>query len=246
MNSFIFYGFILFCLLGIIIALVITCIDWTAIRRLEKIPPALRVVTRDRYRREPPVFLSQEKWAEFEGSIENLKRVIVVADKVERPNNSLERSVINNFGHKVHYSFIVSKSKASAELHGYYEIFKALAVIAIHQFKLDCTVDDLVSILALPDEWDCVPLVFYRVGETSEATHRPGSLRTIAFWGNNMRSGISESYESLPPEVADALAIALVSGAPEPIKEMLNEVEKDHFLPVGPMIESMATRIQFN
>lgn len=188
-----------------------------------------------------PDVLDRETWAHFEGNLENLTQVIVVADIVQRPQDSLLEAVIKNFQRKVEYTFLVSASNAGTALHGYVEVFQALAQAAIKQHDLDCKVDDLVNIEALPDEWNGVPFVFYRLNSNnnSSATGR----RTLAFFGNRINAGIADCYQSLPPEVADALATALVSGAPRPIVEKLNSVENDIFFNPSTLILESQRRL---
>jgi bifunctional DNase/RNase len=176
-----------------------------------------------------PIRLSRNNWAEFEGRIENLKQVIVVADIVEKPDSKLHEAVIHNFSRGVHYSFVVSKSKAVSELHGYLDIFAALATIAIKQHDLSQTIEDLVSIEALPDDWNSVPLVFYRVQDTAEQGTPNAPLKTLAFWGDKSNVGIADTYQALPAPVSDALAIALMSGAPIPVRQALANLENDNF-----------------
>lgn len=185
-----------------------------------------------------PVSLNRHTWAEFEGGVKNLKQVIVVADIVQAPDNSLLAAVIHNFGRGVHYSFIVSRRNAEKELHGFLEIFQALAKHAIKKHSLEKSVTDLVSIKALPDaEWDCVPLVFYRTEDLNTKT----GIKTIAFWGDKKKAGIADTYEVLPPLVADALAKALMSGAPQLVKEMIDNLDQDIY-PSGKLIVSETIR----
>ncbi len=123
---------------------------------------------------------------------------------------------------------IVSKSKANKELHGYLEIFDALATIAIKEHSLQQSVTDLVSIEALPYEWNGFPFVFYRLQDTSDPLTERSGFKTLAFWGNRVNVGIADSYEALPPAVADALATALMNGAPTRVQRMLPSLE-DNF-----------------
>ncbi|HEV2694134.1 MAG TPA: hypothetical protein VG347_14660 [Verrucomicrobiae bacterium] len=221
------YGFILVCIIGIAFAIAKFIKDFRRLKSIDVRCHELRAkvkIKRD-LNAGIPIRLNRHTWAEFEGKIQNLKRVIVVADIVQQPDNSLLAAVIHNFGREVQYSFIVSKKNAEAELHGHLESFQALAMLAIKKHNLSKSVTDLVSIEALPDDWNCVPLVFYRIEDPGTVT----GFKTLAFWGDKENTGIADTYEMLPPAVADALATALMSGAPQPVKEMISKLEQDNF-----------------
>ena len=65
----------------------------------------------------------------IEGSLPDLKRVIVIADQIEDPEDELRRAVKHNFQKGVHYLFLISKSRAPQELDRYVKIFMTLAEI---------------------------------------------------------------------------------------------------------------------
>src|SRR6266446_5600822 len=235
------YLFISLCVLGVVFALVKIVVDSKALRSMESSIAQLRMESADGGQNEVsdvPIRLDQENWAEFERKVHNLKQVIVVADIVQEPLETLRDAVIHNFSRGVRYSFIVSRSKAISERNGYLKIFEGLAQIAISKHHLKVKVDELVSIESFEDEWQCVPFVFYRVEDTDAPISAPTRLRTLAFWGDKWFAGIANNYESLPPPVADALATSLMAGAPRPVKTLLEQLEKDTFSAGAEMLET--------
>ncbi len=184
----------------------------------------------------PPTVLSNHNWAEFERCVPDLWQVIVLADTVEAPINGLQKAVLENFKRGVKYIFIVSNSKAEDELHGFYGLFEKLAAIAIHKFSADFKVEDLVTILRLPDEWDNVPFVFYRMkGKDSH-------IRTIAFRGDKVNAGIANKYVAQDQANAEALVKLLLGKPPEKIEATLAILAKDEFVNPSRYLQSPASQ----
>lgn len=175
-----------------------------------------------------PIKLRRDNWAAFERAVQNLKQVIVVADVVQKPDGSLRDAVIHNFSRGVRYTFIVSKN-ARQKQKDYVELFRDLASIAIHEHSLTLTIEQMIKVEILPDDWNGVPFVFYRIEDTNSPLTAKSRFSTLAFWGNTQNAGIAEEYEALPGPVADALATALVSGAPSQIKSEIKNLEDDNF-----------------
>jgi hypothetical protein len=199
-------------------------------RKVRVLRSHLSAQSSKKFSQSQPRFLTRDKWAEFEANLPKLKQVIVVSDVVDEPADGLRRAVMSNFARGVRYSFLISNSKADQELNGYIRIFRAIATIAIRDFKLRKRPEELALILALPDDWNNPPFVFYR---TEEEVPSPEGLktqhRTIAFRGDKTNVGIADRYEALDPVVGDALATALNSGAPKEVQEELASLQQDKF-----------------
>lgn len=232
-----FDAFIAACSIGVVLAFVTLVRDSQKAARLERELEELDKVELS----SPPdeaIRLTLENWAEFERAVHNLKQVIVVADIVQEPHDALLDAVMHNFSRGVRYSFIVSRSKAIAEMNGYLKIFEGLATIAIAKHHLKMEVSDLVSIESFEDEWNGVPFVFYRIEDTDAPITAETRFQTLAFWGDKWNAGIANNYQSLPSPVADALATALMAGAPQPVKKLLEKLEKDKFSEPAEMVEA--------
>ncbi len=166
-------------------------------------------------------FISAGELGIFEKDLPNLKQVIVLANKVERPNDRLAEAVEDNFGEKVSYLFLVSNSKADEEVSGYYLIFEALAKkVAAEKKDSSISVNELVTIKQLPYDWDDVPYIFYQYTVDGSSNRY-----TIAFRGNEKREGIAEYYEKLSPSRSSTLVSALLSEAPQEIRANLTLVD---------------------
>jgi len=156
----------------------------------------------------------------IERDMQNLRRVIVVADKVAKPSSILEEAVEYNFARNVQYTFLVSRDRAQREINGYYAIFKAYAQLVIDQRGYG-KVEELVQILRLPYNWDDYPYIFYTV---NVPTH---GEKTLAFRGDQLHEGIAHHYGRIEPALAHTIARALVSEAPSSLSTI--EVERGHF-----------------
>jgi hypothetical protein len=229
--------FLAVCGLGVVVALITLVRDSRKVTRLKRQLEELDQLESSQTPADA-VRLTLDNWAEFERTVHNLKQVIVVADIVQEPLDTLRDAVIHNFSRGVRYSFVVSRSKAIAEMNGYLKIFEGLATIAIAKHHLKMEVSDLVSIESFEDEWNGVPFVFYRIEDTDAPITAGTRFRTLAFWGDKWNAGIANNYQSLPSPVADALATALMAGAPQPVKTLLEKLEQDAFSEPAEMIES--------
>lgn len=152
------------------------------------------------------------------GYFKNLKRVIVVANQVEKPLGSLEDAVENNFKKNVKYTFLISKERAKKEINGYYLLFEALAKKAIAEMEEKVRINELIEIKNLTYNWPDVPYLFYQY-ETEG-----GEILTTAFRGNQKGEGIADAYEQLKDTHSLAIASALLAEAPEDIKSDLKVV----------------------
>lgn len=192
--------------------------------------PQILSISRSEPKFAAPPILNHENWANFERlGIPNLIliQVVVVADTVEQPINGLQKAVLENFKRGVKYCFIVSGSKAEEEVKGFYGIYAQLAAIAINKFGADFKLDDLVTILKLPDEWNNVPFVFYRMKEGHAAN---AEIRTIAFRGDTEKAGIADQYSAVDQNTAEGLWKLLMGRPPEKIEAAIAVGPNDGFL----------------
>lgn len=165
-------------------------------------------------------FRSVERLAIVERDLPNLKQVIVVADRLEKPSSTLEDAVEDNFKKGVKYLFLVSHSTAERELTGYFLIFEALAKIALSESGKNVNIRDHVEIKRLPYDWPDVPYIFYQYSpdDTDERY-------TVAFRGNEKGEGIAEFYEHLSSSSSKAIIMALLAEAPAEIRANLKLVD---------------------
>lgn len=146
----------------------------------------------------------------IEKELDRLDQVIVVASQVERPDSTLADAVIDNMRDGVSYLFLVSKSKATDELKGYYLVFEALARIAAEDVS---KVHELIKIQKLPYDWVDVPYIFYRYKNESQSGYE-----VLGFKGNKRECGIAPFYERIPSLHAITICAALLEAAPEDIR----------------------------
>ena len=118
----------------------------------------------------------------IERDLPNLRMVIVIADKVERPASLLSEAVEQNFIRGVKYLFLVSADRTKEE-DGYYKLFEQLAKIVIKRgLSVNKKLEELIQIQSLPYKWEDYPHIFYRI-ELPE-----GGLRTLAFRGDKRKT----------------------------------------------------------
>lgn len=173
-----------------------------------------------RYRHKFSRFISVKRLGLIERDFPDLKQVIVVANKVERPHSTLEEAVEDNFRQHVKYLFLVSNSHAEQELSGYYLIFEALAKIAIRDENQQLNIRDLVDIRRLPYDWPDFPYIIYQYIPPGNETRY-----TIAYRGNKRGEGIADYYERLHPRHSEAFIRALLAEAPQEIQINLKLVK---------------------
>lgn len=165
-------------------------------------------------------FIPIERLGIFERDLSNLKQVIVVANRVEKPSSILEEAVKDNFKEGVKYLFLVSYSSADRELTGYFLIFEALAKIALSESGKNVNIGKLVEIKRLTYDWPDVPYIFYQYSpdDTDE-------LYTVAFRGNKKGEGIADFYEQLSSSNSTAIIRAVLAEAPAEIRANLKLVD---------------------
>ena len=153
--------------------------------------------------------------AKLESSFPNLRRVIVVAHKIEQPENGLKAAVKQNFANHVKYLFLISKDTAEAEKRGYFTEFQKIEnEVKKEKPHLGIKTSGLTEIQRLPYNWDDVPYIFFEVAEA-------GIIKTYAVCGDQEKQGIADGYYHVSPNSAQTIAKTIMSGAPEPIKEEL-------------------------
>lgn len=165
-------------------------------------------------------FIPVEKLGSIERDFSNLKQVIVVADRVEKPSSTLEKAVEHNITHGVKYLFLVSNSTAEQELTGYFLIFEALAKIALSKSGKNVNIREFVEIKRLPYDWPDAPYIFYQYSpdDTDERY-------TVVFRGNQKGEGISDFYEQLSSSNSKAIKLAVLEEAPAEIRANLKLVD---------------------
>jgi len=171
-------------------------------------------------------FISVRRLGRLERDLPNLKQVVVVANRVEKPSGSLEDAVEDNFRQGVKYLFLVSNSRADQELSGYFLIFEALAKKAIQETGANCELRELVEIKRLTYDWPDVPYIFYQYVTHGKHTQR----LTSAFRGNQRGEGIADAYEHLSDVHSLAICSAILAEAPAEITGGLKIVDASDLL----------------
>lgn len=152
-----------------------------------------------------PKYLTLEQLGTLEASVPNLVRVMVVANRIDKPEGALGQAVEENFSKKIKYLFLVSGSTAAVEKEGYYKIFEAYQAIKSPNTRL-------VDIKALPFEWDDYPIIFYQCKDENDPA-------VIAFRGSDIREGLTRYYERVPAEYAHTIAKSLLADAPKDVDQ---------------------------
>mgnify|MGYP001569925785 CR=1 FL=1 len=173
--------------------------------------------------------------AEIEKHLANLKRVIVLAHRIEKPLDDLSEAVEYNFQRGVRYLFLVSQSQADQEVQGYYQIFETLAKIVIYKTSAAKQIKDLVDIQQLPYDWDDYPYIFYQVEDAT------GASKTIAFRGDQLREGIADAYVRVEPTYAHTIARSVLADAPRPLAARVR-IEEFEVAPDSVRFERRVTR----
>lgn len=172
-------------------------VAWFTLQNISRLTP----IESPRHRLEGPLFFTVEELGRIEGTLPNLVRVLVVANKIEKPEGELGRAVESNFSRGVRYLFLISSSKAASEKLGYYKLFEAYA-------EIRGSAKDTLDIKALPFEWDDYPIIFYQTRDDT------GVLASIAFRGTELLEGIANYYERVPAAYAHTIATSLLADAP--------------------------------
>lgn len=171
--------------------------------------------------------LTVAELGELEGNIPNLKEVIILADRIEEPNGRLFDAVKKNFANDVKYTFLISKSKFPSERKRFYPIFEALAK-SFNKAKSDTP--KLITMKPLQLEWDDFPYVFYRTIDEA------GSFKTFAYMGTQVKEGIADDYELIPPTVAGKIVKLAISGV-----ELGYEIKQEELVPSSKIISIAKT-----
>jgi len=159
-------------------------------------------------------YITLEQLGELEGSLPDLVRVMIVADKIEKPEGTLGKAVESNFSKNVEYLFLISSSMAPSEKGKYYKLFEAY-----HQ--INNPEANLLDIKALPFEWDNYPIIFYQFKDNEK-------FAIVAFRGSDLKKGITKLYERIPAEYAHTIAKSLLADAPKDVTQT-GTFERGHF-----------------
>lgn len=152
-----------------------------------------------------PKYVSLEELGYLEGSVPHLVRVMVVANKIEKPEGALGKAVEDNFAKNVEYLFLISGSTAATEKKRYYRIFQAYQQMQNSDARLP-------DIKALPFEWDDYPIIFYYYKDQEHPA-------IVAFRGSDIKKGITKYYERVPAEYAHTIAMSLLADAPKDVDQ---------------------------
>lgn len=162
-------------------------------------------------------YVSVRRIGIIERDLEKLIRVVVVANRVDKPINTLQDAVEDNFRERVQYLFLVSKSNSREAKMGYYQIFEHLARMVANNYHISLDLAELVQIKSLSYEWPYPPHIFYQY--TKKGSEK---LFTICFKGNQRGEGIASFYEIISGSQAEALIHSLLSDAPSDIEVVSN------------------------
>ncbi|WP_439365957.1 hypothetical protein ACNJYD_08485 [Bradyrhizobium sp. DASA03005] len=138
------------------------------------------------------------KLAHFEQELPPGSTVIVLAHRIEEPQEGLRAAVQDNFQQGIRYIFLVSQSQYNRSVTELSDFFKAIYVIAKRLSPaagpnakvLTLTFEELFSILPLSGEWTSWPYVLYM--EPSGERQR-----VWVFRGNLRKEGLAETYVQL-------------------------------------------------
>jgi hypothetical protein len=160
----------------------------------------------------------------IEGNLTNLKRVIVIADRIERPESKLIDAVERNFERGVEYLFLVSSGKGQDQLDSYYQIFRTIANIVMKRKQSSARGDfaRLCTIKELPYNWDNYPYIFYQVQLSNE-----NLMKTLAFRGDQLHEGIADHYGRVEPAYAHTILSAVLADAPKGLD--ISSIARDQF-----------------
>src|SRR5436309_1658612 len=175
------------------------------------------------YQVDLPTGISVKDIGFIERDLENLKMVIVIADKVERPTSQLSDAVEYNFSRGVKYLFLVSADRAQKELQAYITLFEAFARLELNKRPPGASQDikDLIEIKQLPYNWDDYPYIFYQVQLPN------GKTKTLAFRSDELHEGIANHYGRVDPIYAHTIARAIKEEAPRSVA--LPAMEREQF-----------------
>ncbi|HEY2975317.1 MAG TPA: hypothetical protein VGJ48_22565 [Pyrinomonadaceae bacterium] len=151
----------------------------------------------------------------YEGSLATLERAVIVAHRIENPEDSLREAVRNNIGRGVHYLFLVSRSKFADEKQLGYQLFAVFVDMVLRDGKSGAKVEDFLEIRPLPYDWEDTPYIFYELREEE----RRGVRRIIALRGNQKREGIAEGYFKVDPPFARTIYRSVILSAAESSEE---------------------------
>lgn len=148
----------------------------------------------------PPELVSASGLGKLEIGAEELREILIICHKIEKPSNELLSAVRHNLANGRSYKFFVSQSNFEAESKAYFKIFQAIAEV---EGRLNLSgknsISDLVELHSLTFDWhDKPPIVFYRTGN-------PESPRTVAYRGHTAGEGIDNLYRLVDPYLGHAI-----------------------------------------
>lgn len=175
--------------------------------------------------------ITVQELGRIEGSISKLREVIIIADNIEEPRHELYDSVLKNFKNGVKYTFIISKDRYEKEKLAYAKVFESIANVIESNYNLN----NLFSIHSLNFEWNDYPYVFYRFVDPDL-----NKQKVFAYMGTQIKEGIADAYELLPPTVSLKIFNLALKGAAIP---GIDPVRKDEVYDAEPKIISMYRKV---
>jgi len=148
-----------------------------------------------------PIEVTAHELGRIEGENPLLKEVIIVANKIEEPQNGLLKAVKSNFKKNICYTFFISHTTFESELKRYIRVFQGLAQAADQDSK------NIVKVHHLTIEWEDVPYIFYRAKKSLESE----DVFIFGYRGDQQAEGIANNYTLMGPKQAYTI-FNLISG----------------------------------
>lgn len=174
-----------------------------------------------------PVGISQEALAAVESSLQELEMVVLVAHRIERPSDAIRAAVEENLARSVQYRFLTSPTTPDEIETVYFEDYKTSARAIKAKFGLPLPLEKMVKLDRLTFEWDDFPYIFYRLRKRVGTGSRH-TIHTLAFRGLSRTAGLAETYEAVPPALAQSLVRMLLVHTPE-LRANIGDLERDRF-----------------
>lgn len=154
--------------------------------------------------------LSRAEQALVEKQLNRLARVIVMCDRVDRPERGFLDAVKDNFTTGVKYVFLVSNRSTDQQLDQYREIFTEIGAAVRAEGNArkligeDVLVfdDPLFEVHRLKQNWSDYPYICYEF--ICDASAEPSS-RYLMYRGSEIGVGIAPEYHKVSPEIAHSL-----------------------------------------
>jgi hypothetical protein len=177
-----------------------------------------------------PREINETELGKLEGSIAQLKEIVIIAHQIEEPTDILLKAVKINFSRKVKYRFFISPCNYNEEKETSFNIFKGFAQIAVRNLSESSNgnnnIDNLLEINSLHIDWEDCPYIFYRIenGFNGEAKYH-----TFGYRGAELKEGIAKNYCLIEPELAHTVLRTVIESYNVIIQNIGNSVESGEF-----------------